>query len=1109
MRFVRAVAAGLVLVGLVVGLPVVLYVLGGSPVPDQLPAWEEVRGVLSRPDTTGQVLMVVLKIAGWAAWATFAVSAVTELVSQIGRRPAPCLRGLGVQQRVAAGLVAALLGLATAQAALAIPTHAVPPTPAAVTLSVTEVAGAVLPSSAVVAPEVAQVAHQAVAPDRTDGTVVYTVVDGDSLWKIAQSRLGDPHRWTEVYELNVGVVQADGYALDDAGWVEPGWRLVLPADAQAPPVVVEHAYTVQPGDTLSQIAKDELGEANRYPEIFAASTGTVQPDGRHLVDPDLIYPGWQVTVPGTAAPDVPDSGAGTVPQVPGRDLPTDEVPVVPPQTVDQVPDRSEAAGQDVVGQDVVGGDVRAADGSPERAGAGGARAVSDSGARPGGAQQSGVPEWAPWVLVGLTGGGAVLAGSLWLVLQARRRARWRHRRPGRALEVPGPLLAPVARTVVAVGPGPAETVGFLDAVLRRMGAVVAAGGGAMPDLVAVELTGEHVVLHLGGPWDLGDPWEDCGESRRWRVPVGLDLGLVGPAGDHPAPYPLLVTVGTSDAGSLWLFNLEDLAVTLTGDCERARDFGRYLVAEVGCSPWAAWTRVDCVGLGAELVGLNPDRICYHHPGAGGDPVGEALAEALATVDRADAAGTDVVTARSVGVGTWSWSPRVVLVDASSDDPALDPLLEVLAARAGRTATSVVVAGSRPGGAGGGVRIEVGADGRVYLPEVGLDLVAVGLDITEAAGCAGLVAHAETAVDPVPVPGLDGTVDTGWRSWSDAAGALRPEHTAPRTPDAWPDPPGPSSVLPAPDATYLDVAATTAEDLAVLAPRVPAEVRQEVLAADPRLDEDLAAWYDPAAPYPKVQVLGPVQVVACGTPPTRREPFFTELVTYLALHPDGVNGAQVAEALDTSRAKAREYLQTVQRWLGTDPVTGQPYLPDAQPQPGRPDPTYQVGQALVDLDLLRRLRVRAQARGAEGTDDLLAALRLVVGRPFDDPAAWRPGGWAWLVEDRIDEAALIAIIDTAHTVITGALATTDAALVTTALQTARWAAQAAQAADPDAEIIHLDLAAIASAEGRHAEAARIVAHDIGNRTDDEHPPPELPDRTQQIIAAHPDWRTRAS
>lgn len=59
-------------------------------------------------------------------------------------------------------------------------------------------------------------------------------------------------------------------------------------EAAAPAAVF---YTVQKGDTLSKIAKEQYGTWKRYPEIFEANRPM-------LKDPDLIYPGQVLRIPG-------------------------------------------------------------------------------------------------------------------------------------------------------------------------------------------------------------------------------------------------------------------------------------------------------------------------------------------------------------------------------------------------------------------------------------------------------------------------------------------------------------------------------------------------------------------------------------------------------------------------------------------------------------------------------------------------------------------------------------------------------------------------------------------------------------------------------------------
>ena len=253
-----------------------------------------------------------------------------------------------------------------------------------------------------------------------------------------------------------------------------------------------------------------------------------------------------------------------------------------------------------------------------------------------------------------------------------------------------------------------------------------------------------------------------------------------------------------------------------------------------------------------------------------------------------------------------------------------------------------------------------------------------------------------AVDE-PTPASAG--DRPWDSFTDAAGALLPEYTVPRAPsgptsiDLSVDPK--SCVLPGPDELYLDAAATTAEDLAVLAPAVTAETRAAVEQADPELDELVAAWFDPDAQVAKLQVLGPVTVTAYGRPPAKQLDFCTEIVLYLWQHPNGVSTDQFANDLWPNKnyvgtdSYPKDMASRVRAWLGVDPRTGKEYMPRA----GRDGVDgYRLDGVLVSYDLFRRLRARGEARGTDGLPDLITALELVTGSPLSQ---LRPFGYGWL------------------------------------------------------------------------------------------------------------------
>jgi LysM repeat protein len=1065
-------AALVAVLGIVLGLPALFLAISASPIPDQVPTLDGIKNALMAPDD-GTLVLGLFKVIGWVAWAFMALSLVVEAIARLRKVQAPRLPGLGRPQAAARGLIglAALLFIAApiaAQTATITTAAAAPVTVGHVNAGAADQA----PAQQDVKVETKQ--------ERQRKTVDHAVKPGESLWSIAENHFGDGARYKELVELNRDLLGAQ------RSFLEPGWVLKLPEVNGGAPA---HDYTVQPTDTLSEIAQEQLGDADRWPEIYRASTGITQPGGAQLTDPDVIDVGWKLNIPGAeqggshddtrhqqprdVEPETPASPEDQRPvDPPAEEEPPvahePEVPEVPETAVPDAPPQAEAPASPAADVD----QVDDADDS-----------ILD----------------APWVLAGLTGGGVLLSGALLMALRSRRRAGYRNRTPGRAIAAPPSELAPVEMTLNATGAAAAATVEFADEALRRLAAAVGAQGTTMPPLAAVELGHGKLTLHLSAPAAVPAPWVGSPDQTHWQVSTDTAVDELGPdTGNVEPPYPLLATIGMSDTGETWLLNCEELStLTISGDPTYGRDFARHLAAQLAVNPWSRRVQIDCIGVAEEAVAMD-ERISYYPTGSAGSPAtAEALAAAVTTVDRAKRHDTDASTARTGSVDDDTWPARMLLLDAAAGDPEdLEQLLQLVTNHVGQSATSIVVAGERPNTPG--AVLHMTNTGRVVLEHAGLNLIAVGLTSDEARGCALVYAQSEVAED-VPVP-VDETVTDGWEAYTDQSGALRREYTLPRnTPADTVDEPL-SSLLEGDDEDYIRQSAIVQEDLETLAPKVPEHVRAEVEQSDPTLDQDIADWFSTDCDRPRLSLLGPVTARTHGKALAKRKPYFTELLAYLALHrKHGATREEIGEAFGITPGKVRDYTNTVREWLGTNPNAGEPHLPHADKAPAtklRGVNVYQVDDGLlVDLHLFLRLRKRGQARGgAEGVADLCAALELVgEAKPFSQ---LREEGWSWLVNepDRVDLMASGWIADVALIVVTEALAAGD-------LVKARSAAYVANRADPDGESTRLCLAHVMKAEGDQLEADRILREEICNRSDDGDAPMELSERTKTIISTH--------
>lgn len=341
MRLLKGLSALALMVFVLAGIPTLLWFLGGNPLPTGLPSAD----LLTQPTDIGLFLKVVT-FAGWIAWATLAWAIIVELIAAMRGVTITPPKALAWQHGSARSLVGGvmLLGALGAQiggTAIAGAAPATGPDSAPSTQYIADLDSTITSTATTDAPEAA------INPAKSPQPQTVTTERGDTLWDLAETHLGDGHRWTEIRDLNPDTATGP--------FLSTGATLTLPATATtARPGEV----TVVDGDCLWDLAETHLGDSYRWTEIRDANPAAVHGPGSVIyIGTHLAIPTGASQAPAEAAPEVPAPQPSTpetsdpdpipaAPATPGPDTAGEQSPTpsAAPEspTETDVPSRSES-----------------------------------------------------------------------------------------------------------------------------------------------------------------------------------------------------------------------------------------------------------------------------------------------------------------------------------------------------------------------------------------------------------------------------------------------------------------------------------------------------------------------------------------------------------------------------------------------------------------------------------------------------------------------------------------------------------------------------------------------------------------------------------------------
>ncbi|MDQ0595721.1 hypothetical protein QF037_000066 [Streptomyces canus] len=932
----------------------------------------------------------------------------------------------------------------------------------------------------------------------------------ESLWSIAEQELGDGEQWRQIAALSEGHTMGDGQVFRSNGFLQPGWQLKMPAsyapaagvDTQLDQVVPAAANepaqveVVEPGDSLSTIAAEKLEDGNRW-ELFTASRDKPQPDGLPAItDPDVIYPGQHICPPLPASP-TPRHPHAITPERTSRTPSSPHHRTLRPPTTSNSPDtttrrrshrrparpqplhqsllppaasRPSAPGQNTSKalrpQPALGILGQAAAVCPRSPQASPEVSASDASSPSAPPTAEPAPAGSSLNLRVVLGAGALLAASITGALALRRTLQRRRRKPGEKI-----AIAPETSTAEAQLAAAAEAGGAvrLDLALRTLARYLPTADPAreLPALRAARI-GTHSVDVL--PEDLAhEPVAPfvSGTAGWWAPPGDADLLDEGAARDVPAPYPGLVTIGSTDTGDLVLLNLAALpALLLDGSAVHITEVCTSLALELGMSPWASDVEIVTIGFGEDLPQLLPTaRIAHMRQAAHAlRDLSERLLEARQMPDTHNQPYL-LLCASSLHADT-AWQFADLIGKA-------DPVPVTLIAPASSAAAHFLEAEI----------LNASLHTPQHLAHAGTDIIVQRLEhaayqqITTALAVSGESAQpaegpwrdvpdepdqlpqpapAEspapaTASGEVPVPQTASQAGSTGGVFA-ALVAASADPAGLRLLPASPSPGG----EPAPDTEGTPLAATEpasgAEAGGSEAPKDSAGNGKEPAGAE-GTEQDLRA--------PEIRVLGPVEVD--GVAASGHGPRSSQLAALLYFRP-GRSADVLCTDMDPlnpwSVNTLNSRLRGLRGALGSD-TSGNPYVP--RRHTGE-DPYRLSPEVRCDWTRFLQLAERALPQGPAGVPDLERALSLVRGTPFGG----NPLPWA----EPFQQEMITRIIDVAHSVATHR--TPPGPLHD--LSAARRAVAIGIGADDSAELLYRDLMRIehtaGNRSGLHTAITRI-------------------------------------